>query len=142
MCSDVGIMRHSAFAFLSIVCVSLIAACAASSDEGDASQEAISRPALKERFADLRKINTDQLKEIGARLAVNAGASQLNKALSIKTKYVELGIDIKPTRVYGTQAERLPIVPDDGEVKSLTDIRQGLATDLGEKELPTELAKL
>src|SRR4030095_2843659 len=132
-------MRRLTWGFLALLSISSsAAACAPGDDEGDASQEAISRPDLRARFADLRKVNSDNL----ARLAVNVGADSLNRALSVRSKYVDLGIEVKDTNVFGRDAEDNSLVPKDGKVKSLEEIRKGLAADFGETELPTELTKI
>lgn len=131
-------MRTSTLALLAVLSISTTAACTESTDDTESGEAAATSTNLKSRFADLRKVNTDNL----ARLGVNLGADQLNKALSIRTKYVDFGIDVKDTIVYGKNAEENSVVPTSGKVQSLSDVRKTLATQLGEKELPTELASL
>ena len=131
-------MRRSLrFSLLGLVAISA-AACAAPQEETEASEGAISKPELRARFADVRKINTRNL----AGVAVNLGAEQLNKSLAVKTKYAELGITVAETNVFGKTAEDNSLVPSTGKVKSLTDVKASLATELGEQEFPTELAKV
>jgi hypothetical protein len=132
-------MLTRSFCIASLLTLSLgAAACAPSDDDGDSSQGAISRTALHERFADLRKVNTDDF----ARLTTNLGAEGLNNALAVRTKYADLGIDIKETNVFGEDAETNSLLPGDAKVQSLTAIKGGLAQQLGESEFPTELAKI
>ena len=131
-------MRRSLrFGLLGLVAISA-AACAAPAEETEATEGAISKPELKARFADVRKINTRNL----AGVAVNLGAEQLNRSLAVKTKYAELGITISETSVFGKTAEENSLVPSTGKVKSLTDVKTNLAAELGEQEFPTELAKI
>jgi len=111
---------------------------AAAEDDADASEGALSKPELKARFADVRKINTRNL----AGIAMNLGAEQLNKSLALKTSYAQLGITVAETNVFGKTAEQNNVLPGSGKVKSIDEIKQALATQLGERELPTELAKV
>ena len=64
--------------------------CAVPEQSDEAVESAVST-SLESRFADLRRVNTDNL----SRVVVNLGADKLNDALAIRTKYVELGITIK-----------------------------------------------
>ena len=134
--------RSSAIGTLSLTMLGLLAVatpgCASPAEDVDSSEAAISKPELKARFADLRKVNTRNLSQI----AVNLGAEQLNKSLAIKTRYAELGISVGATHVFGKTAEQNSIVPATGKVRSIEEISAALATSLGEREFPVELAKL
>lgn len=136
------VTRTRSLGLLSATILGLLAAavpgCAAPEDEADSATGALSKPELQARFADMRKINTHNLSTI----AVNAGAERLNKALAIKTKYVELGVTVAPTNVFGKTAEENSVLPANGKVKSIEQISSALATELGEREFPVELAKL
>jgi hypothetical protein len=129
-------------ALATLVSLALVAGCAASSDDGDSNADALSKPDLTARFADLRKVKTKDFASAMGLEAMNLGATEINKVLSVHSKYGDLGVDEKPTSVFAAQAEDNPLVPGDAKVKSLTDIKQGLAQDLGENEFPTELAKV
>ena len=132
-------MRTAYFTALGLVTLAAVAqGCAAPAEETGDSEGAFSKPDLQARFADLRKINTQNLSAI----AVNGGADVLNGALRVRSKYVDLGITIADTNVFGAVAEENSLVPASGKTKSLTDIKTGLATELGEQEFPTELAKV
>ena len=133
-------MRRSAIlGICSLVTLAAFAqGCAAPEEESDASEGAASKPELKARFADLKKVDTRNL----AGIAVNLGAQGINSALRVKSKYVDLGVTIAETNVFGAVAEQNSLVPSSGKTKSLTDIKTGLATELGEQEFPVELAKL
>ncbi len=135
--------RSRRFALVCAATLGLLAlgtpGCASPEEEtSEGSEAAISKPELKARFADLRKVNTRNL----AAIAVNLGAEQVNKSLAVRTKYVELGITTLPTNVFGKVAEENSVLPDSGKVKSIEAISSALATQLGEHEFPVELAKV
>jgi hypothetical protein len=130
-------MRRSfiqGLAVLGLIVPAVLPGCAAPEEDSDSAAGAASE-GLKERFADLRKVNTENL----ARITANAGAEAVNHALEVKSKYVELGVTVAPTQVFGAQAEENSALPAGAKVKGLGDIKAGLAKDFGENEFPTQL---
>lgn len=122
-------------AVLGLIAPSVLPGCAAPEDDSESATGAATE-GLKERFADLRKVNTDNL----ALITANAGASAVNSALKVKSKYVEIGLTVAPTQVFAAQAEENTVLPESATVKGLTEIKAGLAKDFGENEFPTQLA--
>lgn len=130
-------MRRSflqGLAVLGLIAPSVLPGCAPAAEDSDSSAGAVSE-SLKERFADLRKVNTDNL----SRIVASGGAAAVNSALKVKSKYVEVGVTVAPTQVFAAQAETNSVLPADAKVKSLADIKAGLAKDFGENEFPTQL---
>jgi hypothetical protein len=112
--------------------------CAAETEETEDGSGAISKPALRARFADARRIDTRNLSMVVA----DIGGDALTNALRVRSKYGELGVGIIDTNVFGKVAENNSLVPSSGKVKSLEALRAGLADQLGDKDFPTELAAL
>lgn len=121
-------------AVLGLLAPAALPGCAPAAEDSDSAQGAASQ-GLKERFADLRKVNTGNL----SRIVANGGAQAVNSALKVKSNYLTAGITVAPTQVFAAQAETNSVLPADAKVKGLADIKAGLAKDFGENEFPTQL---
>jgi hypothetical protein len=94
-------MRRSflhGLAVLGLLAPAALPGCAPAAEDADSSQGAASE-GLKERFADLRKVNTDDL----SRIVANGGAQAVNSALKVKSSYVTAGITVAPMQVFAAR---------------------------------------
>jgi hypothetical protein len=118
---------------LSVLSATLLLAACSASDEGSGASEddATEAPKLLSRFADLKKIRTENLE----RLVAGYATPKLNAALSSNGNGVTFGTPI----VFGASAEQNSIVPDGGKVRGIDAIVSGLATRFGDSDFSTRL---
>lgn len=124
-------MKTSRTAFGMMTGMGLLMACSAPADE--ATDEALSLH-LESRFADLRDIRTDQL----VRVAAGFATDKLNDTLVVGGNSVAF----EPTQVFALREEQNSLLPAGAKVKSVEAIATGLATQYGDRELPTEVNRL
>lgn len=125
-------MRTS-FALIFALALGTVAVGCSSDDAAESSDDS-TLAKLTSRFADLKKIKTDNLARVGAGFAT----SKLNDALSTGGTGVTFGAPV----VFGVTDEVNAVVPDGGKVRGIDKIVTGLASKYGENELATAVNKV
>jgi hypothetical protein len=121
-------MRSSSILGLLVVTSVFAGACA--SDDAPPTEDNVSN-GLTSRFADLKKIRVDELSRVAAGFATD----KLNDSLSagpLSTKFAG-------TQVFGAAAEQNSVLPANAKVKSLAELKQGLASEFGDADFSTRL---
>lgn len=104
-----------------------MAACAASDEAADDSGAAFTNE-TKTFLADVKKVKTED----AIRFAGNEAIKALNNTLGGF-------IGWEAPTVYNADGVRSSVIPASSQIKSISTIRQGLAADFGERELPTQV---